>query len=49
MILKCFCEHKAQDEMHGEKMRVFNRRGTTNEYRCTVCGRVVKHIDENKP
>lgn len=40
-ILKCTCDHKSQDELHGKNMRVFNKikqsdtKNTT--YRCTVC------------
>ncbi len=40
-LMKCSCTHKAQDELHGKNMRVFNRtqKGTAGvpEYRCTVC------------
>lgn len=44
MILPCTCEHKAQDELHGKGMRVFNWAKNANNkqggYRCTVCGKV---------
>lgn len=42
-ILKCSCEHKAQDKVHGKKMRVMNstEKAQANSsfiiYRCTVC------------
>jgi len=41
MILKCKCNHKQQDKLNGDKMRVMNK--TTKElagktlYRCSVC------------
>lgn len=41
MKLKCTCNHKGQDELHGEKIRVFNKTekksGNQPVYRCTVC------------
>jgi hypothetical protein len=43
----CTCEHKAQDGLHREHMRVYNRapgKGgstTPNRYRCTVCRKEV--------
>lgn len=45
MILKCDCEHKSQDKLHGKKMRVYNEgntNGTTKVYRCTVCSKEVR-------
>ena len=39
----CSCEHKQQDEIYGEHMRLFahaSAKGTKlNRYRCTVCAR----------
>lgn len=35
-ILPCSCEHKAQDEMYGPRMRVHNRM-KNGTYKCTVC------------
>lgn len=43
-ILKCKCEHEAQDKLHGEGQRVHNKHekqgkvGTNHAYTCTVCG-----------
>ena len=40
-ILKCSCEHKSQDELHGPGNRVMSRvkqsDGKSNKYRCSVC------------
>ena len=43
-ILKCTCEHKVQDELHGKNKRVMNPTLRDNPqtkaditYRCTVC------------
>jgi len=49
-ILKCSCEHVAQDEFHGSGRRVHNA-GTVKEdgrrvYRCTVCGREQEKKDQ---
>lgn len=40
-IIKCTCEHEAQDKLHGKKMRVYNP--TVKGYRCTVC---LKELDK---
>lgn len=40
MIIKCTCNHKAQDELNGKGMRVANT--GTKEVRCTVCGKASK-------
>lgn len=46
MIIKCTCEHKQQDKLHGDKNRVYNKRAGAKdkreEYRCTVC-KTIKH------
>lgn len=47
-IVKCNCNHKAQDELHGLGMRVFNLipkgdKETQVKGRCTVC-RAEKYI-----
>jgi hypothetical protein len=43
-ILKCTCNHQYQDDIYGEKMRIFNR-GVTNSsdklFRCTVCSKEI--------
>lgn len=36
IILKCSCEHEAQDEMYGKSMRVHNV-SPTGKAACTVC------------
>jgi len=36
MILTCTCANKAQDRLHGSKMRVCNE-CKDGSYRCTVC------------
>ena len=44
MILRCTCENKGQDELHGKGMRVHNLAlkgmNTAPGYRCTVCGKI---------
>ncbi len=46
--VKCSCEHKAQDEMHGKGVRIANAtakqddKGGTADVRCTVCSHVHK-------
>jgi hypothetical protein len=41
-ILKCSCQHKGQDDLHGVGMRIFNQLASTakmkESFRCTVCG-----------
>lgn len=42
MILKCFCEHKGQDELHGKNNRVHTPLKRTSKevrqvWRCTAC------------
>ena len=43
-IIKCTCEHKYQDKKYGKGLRVHNKTvtksGPSQEYRCTVCGKV---------
>lgn len=50
MIKACSCKHEGQDSLHGKWQRVFNEvksaKGT--EYRCTVCGNVIKSSGEEK-
>lgn len=38
-VLKCSCNHKGQDRLHGKYMRVHNMT-LKGDYRCTVCGAV---------
>jgi hypothetical protein len=48
MKLKCNCDHKGQDELHGANIRVHNPMGSVKKkqpsekqmWRCTVCGKV---------
>jgi hypothetical protein len=48
MKLKCNCDHKGQDELHGANIRVHNPVGPVKKkqpsekqmWRCTVCGSV---------
>ena len=40
MILPCTCPHKAQDEFHGQGMRVHNPT-KSGAARCTVCQKQV--------
>lgn len=44
MIIKCTCEHKGQDELHGKKNRVHNP-CSKGYQRCTVC---LKQVAEEK-
>lgn len=40
MIIRCTCQHEAQDELHGPGNRVANKckeSGGSTPYRCTVC------------
>ena len=37
-IIKCVCEHKVQDKLHGKGMRVANKT-RSGGHRCTVCGK----------
>jgi len=43
MVLRCFCEHAGQDELHGDDKRVHNEMAPKpkmpTRYRCTVCKR----------
>ena len=43
----CKCKHEFKDKAHGNGVRVFNQTSKkhldgTQDYRCTVCGTVVK-------
>jgi ribosomal protein L44E len=43
LILQCSCTHKGQDDLHGSKNRVFNKKTKssnqmTSTYTCSVCG-----------
>lgn len=37
-IMLCSCQHESQDELYGKGMRLWNRLGDSDSYRCTVCG-----------
>ena len=41
-IMPCQCSHSSQDEMYGKGMRLWNRLGDSDSYRCTVCGNTNK-------
>jgi len=41
-IMACQCSHSSQDEMYGPGMRLWNRLGDSDSYRCTVCGNTNK-------
>lgn len=41
-IMPCQCSHSSQDEMYGPGMRLWNRLGDSDSYRCTVCGNTNK-------
>lgn len=44
-IMRCKCQHEFQDATYGPGMRVFNvagKDGKIAEYRCTVCGNVIR-------
>jgi hypothetical protein len=42
-VVKCKCDHKGQDKLYGQGMRLANRGASADKpvYTCTVCG--VKH------
>lgn len=51
MIAKCTCQHKGQDGLHGEHMRVWNahkRKDGVTQLRCTVCGRERETMSHDK-
>lgn len=37
-IMLCNCQHESQDQLYGKGMRLWNRLGDSDSYRCTVCG-----------
>lgn len=41
-IMACSCQHPSQDELYGKGMRLWNRLGESDSYRCTVCGNTNK-------
>jgi len=53
-ILICNCDHAFQDKRYGKKRRLMNavKLSTTNEFRCTVCGKVrtgnIRGVNNNK-
>ena len=40
-IMKCICQHAAQDKLYGQDNRLHNAapKGKTGKWRCTVCNR----------
>lgn len=41
-VMRCNCSNEFQDEIYGNKMRLFNERLANNKnngWRCTVCGK----------
>ena len=47
-IMACGCTHQNQDELYGKGMRLWNRLGDSDSYRCTVCGNTNKGIGGKK-
>lgn len=43
-IMACSCQHPGQDEMYGKGMRLWNRLGDSDSYRCTVCNNTNKGV-----
>ena len=41
-IMTCSCQHVGQDELYGKGLRLWNRLGESDSYRCTVCGNTNK-------
>jgi hypothetical protein len=41
-IMTCSCQHAGQDELYGKGLRLWNRLGESDSYRCTVCGNTNK-------
>jgi hypothetical protein len=41
-IMACSCQHPGQDEIYGKGMRLWNRLGDSDSYRCTVCNNTNK-------
>ena len=41
-IMPCSCQHQSQDEIYGKGMRLWNRMGDSDNYRCTVCHNTTK-------
>lgn len=42
-VMKCICDNKGQDKLHGKGNRVFNvisNKSQQQSARCTVCGAV---------
>jgi hypothetical protein len=52
IVKPCNCSNTGQDNLYGNKNRVFNqtnkaskKAGENGEYRCTVCGAIVKTVN----
>lgn len=41
-IMVCGCKHEGQDQLYGPGLRLWNRLGESDSYRCTVCGNTNK-------
>ena len=41
-IMVCGCKHEGQDQLYGSGLRLWNRLGESDSYRCTVCGNTNK-------
>ena len=37
-LLQCTCKNEWQDKRYGKGVRLHNRMGKTDKFRCTVCG-----------
>lgn len=47
-IMACSCQHSGQDELYGKGMRLWNRLGDSDSYRCTVCNNTTKGATSKK-
>lgn len=46
-VMKCTCQSKGQDRLHGEHMRVHNADSKGN-MKCTVCGDTKRSTDSKR-
>lgn len=47
-IMVCGCKHEGQDQLYGPGLRLWNRLGDSDSYRCTVCGNTNKSAVSGK-
>lgn len=43
-LIRCDCDHSYQSKKYGENIRVGNKLGNKDVYRCTICGNMTGQV-----